>query len=365
MNASSAASPLATIRPRTVVFFRALLLGDMLCSGPSFRSLRAALPEAHITLVSLPWASALLEHMPGCFDDFIEFPGYPGLPERTTDPKSLTRFLGEVQERRFDLALQMQGNGSIVNSLVTAFGAGRTGGYFVPGQFCPDPELFIPYPEKVPEIWRHLSLMRDLGAQVQDDTLQFHVPEDDAQALRQLLHHHRVEQPYVCLHPGTRAEWRCWAPEHFAAVGDALAREGFHVVLTGSEAERDLAREVRANMRSSATNLAGETASLGILGALVKGASLMVCGDTGVSHLACAVECPSVVIFMRSELEGWPPLNRLRHRLVCNITGVTEQMVIDEAMDLLKIQPAAKAIAYGISTSIAADYVNTLQPATT
>ncbi|MEZ0295966.1 MAG: glycosyltransferase family 9 protein [Candidatus Methylacidiphilales bacterium] len=313
---------------------------------PAFRSLRAALPDTHITLIGLPWAKQLLDYMPECLDEFIEFPGYPGLPERRLEPSSLPRFLSEIQERRFDLALQIQGNGSITNSLVAAFGAKRTGGYFVPGQFCPDPELFIPYPEKLPEIWRHLTLMRHLGATALDDRLHFHVPESDTRSLRLLLDRHDVEQPYVCLHPGAKAEWRCWPVEHFAAVGDALAAEGFQVIVTGSGAERGRAQHVVENMQSAAINLAGETSNLGVLGALIKSASLTISGDTGIAHLACAVDCPSVVIFLRSEVEGWPPLDRVRHRLVCNISGVTVHMVIQESLDLLQslqISPAAGA----------------------
>ncbi|PTX94843.1 LPS biosynthesis glycosyltransferase [Verrucomicrobia bacterium LW23] len=336
---------------KSIVIFRALLLGDLLCAGPAFLSLRAAMPQARITLVSLPWARALRSYMPGCFDDFIEFPGYPGFPERKMDPTRLPGFLREVQEQKYDLALQMQGNGYIANSLVAAFGARRTGGYYLPGQYCPDRELCMVYPEKLPEIWRHLALMRHLGVTVNNDRLHFHVPEEDSQALRELLKAHRIEQPYVCIHPGTNAEWRCWPVEHYAAVADILAAEGFQVVVTGSAAERERAQHVLEYMHSPAINLAGETTNLGVLGALIRDASLTVCGDTGISHLACAVDCPSVVVFMRSETEGWPPLDRIRHRLVCSISGVTEQMVIEEALDLLHL---ARAPYSGPATGISA-----------
>ncbi|RYE29846.1 MAG: LPS biosynthesis glycosyltransferase, partial [Sphingobacteriaceae bacterium] len=97
---------------KKIVVFRALQLGDLLCSIPAFRALRTTYPEAKITLVGLPWAESLLTRFSDYFDAFIAFPGYPGLPEQEINPQKITAFLQEIQAQNFDLALQMQGNGS-------------------------------------------------------------------------------------------------------------------------------------------------------------------------------------------------------------------------------------------------------------
>ena len=79
--------------PHSIAIMRALHLGDMLCAVPAFRALRTAFPEAQITLVGLPWARSFVKRFNHCLDDFLEFPGYPGIPERTTLLRRFPEFL--------------------------------------------------------------------------------------------------------------------------------------------------------------------------------------------------------------------------------------------------------------------------------
>src|SRR5262245_32713985 len=84
-----------------VVVLRALQLGDLLCSVPAFRALRAALPSAQITLVGLPWAKAFAERFGHYLDGFRELPGYAGLPEIAPQLARIPAFLAAMQNERF------------------------------------------------------------------------------------------------------------------------------------------------------------------------------------------------------------------------------------------------------------------------
>lgn len=319
-----------------VLVFRALLLGDMLCAVPALRALRKALPEAHITLMGLPWASDLPKFYPQYLDSFIPFPGYPGLPEITPQVERWPSLLAELQQRQFDLVIQMHGSGSIVNPMVATFGAHTTAGYYLEGGYCPDAATFIPYPEKVPEIWRHLSLMKHLGADELDVSLEFPVHLGRAE-MGSIVKRHGIAEDasIVCIHPGAKAAWRRWPAENFAKVADEMAAQNHVVVVTGTRDEFPLADAIIKLMRLPAHNLAGAFTDISSLAALYDRSTLLICGDTGVSHLACAVQCPSVVLFLRSEVDGWPPLDRVSHRVVSDINGITPEAVLQAATEVL------------------------------
>ncbi|MFL5814761.1 MAG: glycosyltransferase family 9 protein [Bdellovibrionia bacterium] len=323
------------IQAKKILVFRALQLGDLLCAVPAFRALRSAFPDAEITLVGLPWAKAFVERFSRYFDSFLELPGFPGLLERKPLSERIPEFIKLIQAEEYDLALQMHGCGTITNPLVSLFGAKACAGFFTPGQYCPDPEKFIAYPANEPEVWRHLRLMQHLGVPLQGEFLEFEVERQDMSRFRAIPGAHALRPgEYVCIHPGARAEWRRWPPEKFAAVADELARRGLQVVITGSAEERKLADQVRASMDWSAHDFTGHT-DLGSLAALLSGARLLICNDTGVSHLAAALRVPSVVVFWTTDLAGWPPLDRQLHRSVCRITGVSPDDVLAHAESLM------------------------------
>jgi ADP-heptose:LPS heptosyltransferase len=86
-------------------------------------------------------------------------------------------------------------------------------------------------------------------------------------------------------------------------------------VITGTAAEAPLAEAVRQAMRAPAVSLAGKT-TLWTLGALIKGARLLVCNDTGVSHIATALRTPSVVVSLGADVSRWAPADGQRHRVL-------------------------------------------------
>ncbi|HYD56794.1 MAG TPA: glycosyltransferase family 9 protein [Burkholderiales bacterium] len=295
-----------------IAVVRALQLGDLLCAVPAIRALRATDPETSLTLIGLPWARELAARFGRYFDDFIEFPGFPGLPERACDTAALPAFFERVNRMKFHIVVQMHGDGRLMNPLAALMGGQVTGGYYRPGRYRPDPEGFIEWRDDEHEVHRWLRLVEHLGAPSRGTHLEFPLAEPDWRELEAL---HLSELRYAVVHPGSQLPSRRWPVERFAEVGDALAQDGFHVVLTGTLREEPLVRRVQEAMREPAIDLSGRT-SLGGLAAVVSRARLVVCNDTGISHIAAAMRTPSVVIASGSDPKRWAPLNRELHRVL-------------------------------------------------
>jgi ADP-heptose:LPS heptosyltransferase len=281
---------------------------------PALRALAAARPGAELTLIGLAWAGELAARLP-YVDRFIAFPGAPGLPEGDADAAATEGFVESMQRERFDLLVQMHGSGSIVNALLARCATQSLAGFHPPGEPPPATGSFCAWPGEGHEVERLFALTDRLGCPRRGTRLDFPLAESDRQALAGLPGAPPRGTPYVCVHPGARLGSRRWPPERFAAVGDALAAAGFAVVVTGSAAEVMLAGRVACAMRQPATVLAGRT-DLWTLGALLERAWLVVTNDTGVSHLAAALEVPSLVVACGSEVPRWAPLDRRRHRVL-------------------------------------------------
>lgn len=115
-------------------------------------------------------------------------------------------------------------------------------------------------------------------------------------------------RPLLILCPG--AEYgpaKRWPARHFAAVGRSLAKEGWQVLLLGSQKEADLCATVADQLGERCHNLAGRTTledAVDLL-SLAKG---VVCNDSGLMHVAAALGRPVVAVFGSSDPDHTPPV---------------------------------------------------------
>ncbi len=304
-------------RPARIAVFRALNLGDMLCALPALRALRHAQPQAHITLIGLESGRPLLARFPQYIDELVLFPGDPAFPEQPVRHEAVPTFFREMRARQFDLVLQMHGSGQQSNRIVENLEPRQWAGFVPSGEDAEEGRLF-PWPDDIHEVHRYLALLHHLGVEASDDRLEFPVSREEEKQAATLAQQHDLQlERTIIVHAGARLASRRWPAQRFAAVASALAQEGWQIALTGSPAEADVVGNIEkaASKHARVANLCGKT-DLGVLAALLQRVCLLICNDTGVSHVAAALRTPSVVIASGSDVRRWAPLDAARHTVL-------------------------------------------------
>lgn len=266
-------------------------LGDLLCSGPALRALKAARPDLHLAVATWPETAGVLARMPEV-DELVAFPGADGIPERTPDG-TLPAWLAAQRRRGWDLALQLYGDNPAANAVSEAVGARWAGG-FAPTGYAADPALHVRYPRERHEVVRHLLALEHLG-----------LPAGAPRALHwPLTAASPVSGAYAVLHPGATSASRRWPPSRFALVAEGLAADGLQVVVGGVPSEAATTAAVVAACRAPVLDLTGRT-TLDEYAALLAGAAVVVANDTGTAHLTAAVGGRCVTVFLAGDEVRW------------------------------------------------------------
>ncbi len=298
--------------PKNVLVVRLSALGDVLFALPALRRLREALPEARLTFLVEDRCADILEGHP----DVDEIVVFRRKRIARLDFLEAVRLVRSLRTRRFDAALDLQGN--LKSGVLTRLSGARVRVGFAPpaskegNRFFSNRRVTIPpglrwRPEK------DLSLLRGLGIEpgpVRACPPRFG-PDEDAFAAAAVAAIPGVEGPLVVLHPGTSGfgAFKRWPPERFAALAGALAaRAGARVLVTHGPGERPLADAVAAAAPKGSAAVSPETRSLRALAAILSRADLVVAADTGPLHVAAALGRPVIALFGPKDPEIYRPL---------------------------------------------------------
>ncbi len=285
-------------------------VGDAVMALAVLPGLARLFPQARVTILAGRRVAPLFEAHP----QVAEIIPYPGGLEKF-------RLLYDLRGR-FDLGL------ALPNSLESALGLWLAGAKARVGYNTHHRGFFLTTaldgPEKlqgVHTVFYLLGVLQAFGKIVDFASPQLYLTEAEVAWARQLLDSHHG--PWVAISPGAAyGPAKRWPPERFARVGAKLRKElGAGLVLLGGPEDRPAAEEVKGYLKEGCLDLVGRT-DLRQAIAVLSRMQLLITNDSGLMHVAAALEVPLVAVFGSTDPQATRPFTDqaavIYHGLSCS-----------------------------------------------
>jgi heptosyltransferase-2 len=291
-------------------------VGDMVMAQSLFIALKDNNPEVQIDVLAMDWTRPLLQRMPEV-NRAISMPVSHGV-----FGWSMRRKLGkELAEHGYDQAIVLPN--SWKSALIPWF-AGipvRTGWlgemrYGLLNDIRMLDKLALPM-----MVQRFVSLA--YPASQSQAAPSYKAPLMQAEPVSSSVNPHREpDQKRLILCPGAEfGPAKQWPPAHYAQLAESLLQQGWQVLVLGSKADQATAGQIAADIRSNPSqfyNLAGKTKLEQAID-LLDTADWVVSNDSGLMHIAAALQRPLVVLYGPTSPAFTPPLADNAHILQIDV----------------------------------------------
>lgn len=282
-------------------------VGDMVMAQTLFVCLKRQHPDCQIDVLAPEWSRPLLERMPEV-REALSFPLGHGAFELAT-----RRRIGQQLRGRYDQAILLPN--SLKSALVPYFaGIPKRTGWRGEMRFGLLNDIRTLDKARYPlMIERFMALAYASGTELPKPYPEPRLVIDPASRDAALEHFGlSLDRPVLALCPGAEfGEAKRWPAEHYAAVADARLRQGWQVWLFGSQKDAPGGEEIREwvtpGFEDDVYNLAGRT-SLAEAIDLLSCASAVISNDSGLMHVAAALDRPLVAVYGSTSPGFTPPL---------------------------------------------------------
>jgi len=282
-------------------------IGDMVLTTPLLRQVRAALPDAWITLVAKPPACELVARCPYVNQIIPYSAGSPGRLRGLRMMYRAARFArANLWDRRYDLAILPRYDADLSGGSMIAYFSGAPFRIGYSESVTPFKQRYnrgydrllthaVEDETVLHEAHRNLEPAAEIGINTEEDHLELWLDEADGTAAEKLLPP-RDKGIRVALGLGASHPRRQWPVEHFAEFTRWLVEQfDAKVIAVGAPDEKFLGLELQDKLGDKLINLVGKT-SLREAAAVLARCDAFVGSDSGPMHLAAAVGTPCVQI---------------------------------------------------------------------
>ena len=285
-----------------VLVVRLRSIGDTVLATPALFALKRFLPHARVDILLEDWVAPVLDAFPHV-DNVIT------LERKNTSARA--RVARRLRANNYDVVYTLHG-GTTATLLTRATGARHRVGYKayqyarLHNHLSPSSSLLWGR-DKTHSVEQQLALLGWTGVPVSDrPPTKLAVTREAAATIAVRLQVAGLAAaPFVVIHPAAAFATKQWAADKFGRVAEDLNRRGLPVIAITTPNEKPIIDELNKNTAAPVAALTD--LSLPEITALLARARLFVGNDSGIAHIAAAVETPSVVIFGSSNTAHWRP----------------------------------------------------------
>ncbi len=122
-------------------------------------------------------------------------------------------------------------------------------------------------------------------------------------------------RPILAICPGSEQQKKCWPASYYAEIAMAKKAEGWDVWIFGGIKEQNFARIIQEHCHGLCVDLTGKT-DLGEAADLLSLVAVVVANDSGLMHVASALNKPVVAIYGPTMPEVAPPLTKNKFKIL-------------------------------------------------
>jgi heptosyltransferase-2 len=287
-------------------------IGDAIMTTPAVRAIRKNFPHAHITLLAKPWVAPVFQYSPHV-DHIMHYEAnsyHSGF-------KGKIQLMKDIRAHQFDTAILLQ---NAIEAAILTFGAGieRRIGFNTDARGILLTHA-VPISKAIKSIHQtqyYVKMLELAGIPNAGLDLELFIGKQDRISAYRFLQkiNSSPEIKWIGLNPSaTYGTAKQWFPQRFSQLADRLARE-YHagVLIFGGPKDRQLGEHVCEMMQTPAVNLAGQT-TLGMAMALIQQCHAFITNDSGLMHIACALQTPLVAIFGSTNPITTGPIGKNSH----------------------------------------------------
>jgi heptosyltransferase-2 len=297
-------------------------IGDVVMTMPALEAVRHNFPASTIHVLARPWVVPLFENH-WAVDHVIRLNKDKGYPQ---DIVEILRVAKTIRQHQFDLAILFQN--AFEAALLAYLGRIKHRvGYNTDGRRILLTHAVIRNEDvlKKHQVEYYLEILRAMDWVAPTAEPRIFVSEKDRHSVDARLRAMGMNQgdSLLGLSPGAvYGPAKRWPVDRFAAIGDwAVARWGMKALVVGSRAEAELCRDLTRTMNRQAVDLCGTT-TLGEVMALIERCRFFVCNDSGLMHMAAALNVPTVAVFGSTDPVATGPRGKyariVRHPMDCS-----------------------------------------------